>query len=238
MTSTKVRPQPAQTWWRRPWIAPLMLVASAFLAFSVPPYLTFDPAFSRLAPPPGDELYYPLLVAHVLCGMVAMVTACFQIWPAFRTRYRRGHRITGRVYVFAGVLPAGLLGLYIGWHTAGGPSVRMANLVGSALWITVTIFGLRMARQRRFGDHRRWMARSFALTMSIVLSRVITVVATIVLIPQIDTTFDGSAELMTFSAASIGVWLSPLLLLLLTDWLLERRTPARPRSGTASADRR
>jgi hypothetical protein len=27
----------------------------------------------------------------------------------------------------------------------------------------------------------------------------------------VDTTFGGSEELMTYSAASIGVWLSPLL---------------------------
>ncbi|HEX6344149.1 DUF2306 domain-containing protein [Umezawaea sp.] len=224
MTSpTTPTPRPAQTWWRRPWIAPLMLVAAAFLVFSVPPYLTGDPADSRLPAPPGNDLYHPLLVAHVLFGTVAMVTACFQVWPAFRTRHRRGHRITGRVYVYAGVLPAGLLGLYIGWHTAAGPSVRVANLVGSALWLLVTLIGLRAARQRRFGDHRRWMSRSFALAMSIVLSRVITVVATIVLTPQLDTTFGGSREMLTFSTASIGVWLSPLLLLLLTDWLLDRR---------------
>ncbi|WP_410657443.1 DUF2306 domain-containing protein [Amycolatopsis sp. lyj-112] len=202
-----------------------MLVAAAFLAFSVPPYLTFDPAASRLEPPPGNDFYYPLLVAHVLFGTVAMVTACFQIWPAFRARYRRGHRITGRIYVFAGALPAGLLGLYIGWHTTAGPSVRVANLVGSTLWITVTLVGLRMARRRRFGDHRKWMSRSFALSMSIVLSRVINVVATIVLTPQVNTTFGGSEELMRYSALSIGVWLSPLLLLLLTDWLLDRRKP-------------
>ncbi|MCS7479820.1 DUF2306 domain-containing protein [Umezawaea endophytica] len=213
-----------------------MLVAAAFLAFSVPPYLTFDPAASRLPPPPGNDFYHPLLVAHVLFGTVAMVTACFQIWPAFRTRHRRGHRITGRVYVFAGVLPAGLLGLYIGWHTAAGPSVRVANLVGSALWIAVTLIGLRAARQRRFGDHRRWMSRSFALSMSIILSRVITVVATIALTPQVNTTFGGSNELMTYSAASIGVWLSPLLLLLLTDWLLDRRKPGvRARAAVAPA---
>jgi uncharacterized membrane protein YozB (DUF420 family) len=229
-------PRPAQTWWRRPWIVPLMLVAAAFLAFSVPPNLTFDPANSRLAPPPGNDLYFPLLVAHVLFGTVAMVTACFQIWPAFRTRYRRGHRITGRIYVFAGALPAALTGLYIGWHTEAGPSVRVANLVGSALWLTVTIIGLRMARQRRFADHRRWMSRSFALAMSIVLSRVINVAATIALTPQVDTTFRGSEELMMFSATSIGVWLSPLLLLLVTDWVLERRKPGtRPTHWNAAS---
>nr|WP_267283925.1 DUF2306 domain-containing protein [Amycolatopsis thermoflava] len=127
------------------------------------------------------------------------------------------------MYVFAGALPAGLLGLYIGWHAAAGPSGRGANLVGSALWLAVKATGWRMARRRRFGDHRRWMARSFALAMSIVLSRVVNVVATIVLTPQVDTTFLGSAELMTYSAASIGVWLSPFLLWVVADLLLERR---------------
>jgi uncharacterized membrane protein YozB (DUF420 family) len=224
---------PRRAWWRRPWIVPLLMVAAAFLAFSVPPYLTFDPSLSRLEPPEGNHAYYPLLVAHVLFGAVAMATACFQIWPAFRARHRRGHRITGRIYVFGGVLPAGLLGLYIGWHTVAGPSVRVANLVGSALWLTVTIIGLRMARQRRYGDHRKWMSRSFALTMSIILSRVINVIATIALTPQVDTTFGGSRELMQYSALSIGVWLSPLLLLLLTEWLLDRRKPAARRPVTA-----
>jgi len=224
------------SWWRRPWIVPLLLVAAAFLAFSVPPYLTFDPAQSRLRPPDGNAAYYPALVAHVLFGTVAMVTACFQIWPAFRARYRRGHRITGRIYVFGGALPAGLLGLYIGWHTAAGPSVRGGNLVGSALWITVTVAGLWFARHRRYGEHRRWMSRSFALSMSIVLSRVVNIVATIVLTPQVDTTFRGSEDLMRHSAASIGVWLSPLVLLLLTDWLLERRKPARRQAVTARSE--
>ncbi|TDV56541.1 DUF2306 domain-containing protein [Actinophytocola oryzae] len=233
MTSTKdVPPRRVRTWWRRPWIGPLFLVAAAFLAFSVPPYLTLDPSLSRLEPPEGNDVYYPLLVAHVLFGAVAMVTACFQIWPAFRNTHRRGHRLTGRLYVFGGALPAGVLGLYIGWHTTAGPSVRVANLVGSALWLTVTIIGLRMARQGRYGDHRRWMSRSFALAMSIVLSRVVNVVATIVLTPQVDTTFGGSEELMRYSAVSIGVWLSPLLLLLLTDWLLERRQPGSRRTAT------
>jgi hypothetical protein len=229
MTSTTAPPpRRVRTWWRRPWIVPLLLVAAAFLAFSVPPYLTLDPSLSRLEPPAGNDIYYPLLVAHVLFGTVAMTTACFQIWPAFRARHRRGHRITGRIYVLGGVLPAGLLGLYIGWHTEAGPSVRVANLVGSALWLAVTIMGFRMARLRRYGDHRKWMSRSFALTMSIILSRVINVIATIVLMPEVDTTFGGSRELMQYSALSIGVWLSPLLLLLLTEWLLERR-PRRSR---------
>lgn len=226
-------PRQRQVWWRRPWIAPLMFVCAAFLAFSVPPYVTGNPENSRLPIPEGNPVYFWLLTAHVMFGTIAMTTGCFQIWPAFRARYRRGHRITGRVYVFAGVLPAGLLGFYIGWYTDAGPSVRVANLVGSALWLMFTYAAFRAARQKRFDAHRRWMSRSFALAMSIALSRVFNIAATIILTPRVDTTFGGNERMMHFTAASIGVWISPLLLLVLTDYLLERRkpTPARANRG-------
>jgi hypothetical protein len=99
--------------------------------------------------------------------------------------------------------------------------------------VVVTAAGLRMALLRRYDEHRRWMSRSFALAMSIALSRVITIPAMIVLTPQVDTAFGGNEELMRNTATSIGVWLSPLLLLLFTDWLLERRKPRARRPGTA-----
>ncbi|MGC4943624.1 DUF2306 domain-containing protein [Kribbella sp. DT2] len=225
-------PRRKTVWWRRTWIAPLMFAVAAFLAFSVPPYLTFDPANSRLEPPPGNDIYYPLLVTHVLLGTVCMTIACFQVWPAFRTKHRRGHRIAGRVYVFT-VIPAALIGLYIGWHTSAGPSVRVANLVGSTLWLVITVAAFRLARQRRYDEHRRWMSRSFALVMMIPLSRVINIPAMIILTPKVDSTFGGNQQLMENTATSIGVWLSPLLTLLLTDWLLERRKPAAARRATS-----
>ncbi|WP_202817589.1 DUF2306 domain-containing protein [Kribbella sp. ALI-6-A] len=244
MTSTLNAPSATPTppprrrkpvWWRRTWIAPLMFAVAAFLAFSVPPYLTFDPANSRLEPPAGNDLYYPFLVTHVLLGTVCMTIACFQVWPAFRNKHRRGHRIAGRVYVFT-VIPAALLGLYIGWYTSAGPSVRVANLVGSTLWLVVTVAAFRLARQRRYDEHRRWMSRSFALVMMIPLSRVINIPAMIILTPKVDSTFGGNEQLMQNTATSIGVWLSPLLTLLLADWLLDRRKPnARRAAGGAPA---
>ena len=100
----------------------------AFVAFSLPPYLTFDPSRSRV--PVGDAVrgYYPLLVAHVIFGSIALLTACLQIWPWLRTRFPDVHRRTGRVYVFAGVLPAGAIGLVIGALTPFGPVLRASNV--------------------------------------------------------------------------------------------------------------
>ncbi|GAA1107141.1 DUF2306 domain-containing protein [Nocardiopsis metallicus] len=232
-TSISTRSRPVAPWWRRPWMGPLFLLVAVFLGFSVPRYLTLDPALSNLEPPPGNPVYYPILVAHVLFGAVAMITCCFQVWPRFRSRHPGGHRLTGRIYVLAGVLPAGLTGLYVGQFTPFGPSVQVANTVIALLWLAVTAIGFRMALRLRFAEHRRWMLRSFALTMSIIVSRLVSVPAIVFLAPRTETRFGGSEELMLQSATSIGVWSSLVITLVLAEWAIERGVHGRERRAPA-----
>ena len=111
-----------------PWAAaPLLVVVAAFVAYSLPPYLSLDPSRSRIAPPAGVAAYYPLLVAHVVFGAIAILTSGFQIWPWFRRRQPAWHRRLGRLYVFGGVLPAGVVGLAIGAVTPFGPCSARAT---------------------------------------------------------------------------------------------------------------
>ncbi|WP_233621423.1 DUF2306 domain-containing protein [Amycolatopsis sp. WAC 04182] len=226
------REAPRKSWWRRPWVGPLAVVVVVFLAFSMPPYLAMDPAQSRVPQPPGFTSHYWFLAAHVLFGSIAMVGALLQIWPWFRAKYPAVHRKIGRVYVFAGVLPAGLLALTVGAMSPFGPATRVANVVAGVLWLACTFAGWRAARQRRFGDHRRWMIRSFALTMSIIVSRLVGPIALITLQPQLETTFGGSELALTQSVAAITAWLSPTLVIIATQWYLDRR-PARKKSAIA-----
>ena len=128
-------------------IVPLLLLVLAFVAFSLPPYLTLDPARSRVPVGGAVRGYYPLLVAHVVFGSIAILTACLQIWPWLRTRFPDVHRRTGRVYVFAGVLPAGAIGLVIGALTPFGPVIRASNVVLATVWLIVTMTGYRAGRR-------------------------------------------------------------------------------------------
>ena len=226
--------------WR---IAPLFLVAIAFVAFSLPPYLTFDPSRSRV--PVGDAVrgYYPLLVAHVVFGSIALLTACLQIWPWLRGRFPDVHRRTGRVYVFAGVLPAGAIGLIIGALTPFGPVIRASNIVLAVVWLTVTFTGYRAGRQSRLADHRRWMIRSVVLTLSIITNRMWTVIWVITLVPQLQTTFGGNERLMVQSIAGLSGWLGWVLPLLVAEWWLDTtRAPesrgAKPIDGQSTAGSR
>ena len=212
----------SRRWWKRAWVAPLIIIAIIFVAFSVPPYLSLDPTRSRVPPPDDFPAHYPILVGHVVFGSVALLTTCLQVWPWIRQRHPRIHRIAGRLYVFAGVLPAGITALIIGWFTPFGPVAQASNVLLASLWLIFTVAGYRMARRRRYGEHRRWMIRSFALTASIITNRIWGVIAFLVLSPQLDITFGGNEKLLSWTIAGLSTWLGWVIPLLVAQWWLER----------------
>jgi len=210
-----------------PWAAaPLLVVVAAFVAYSLPPYLSLDPSRSRIAPPAGVAAYYPLLVAHVVFGSIAILTSGFQIWPWFRRRQPAWHRRLGRLYVFGGVLPAGVVGLAIGAVTPFGPVLRASDVLLALVWLGVTIAGLRAARAGAIVEHRRWMIRSVTLTLSVITNRVWAVVWILALLPQLPTTFGGNEQLLVQTVAGLSGWLGWVLPLLAAEWWLETRRAA------------
>lgn len=210
-------------WWQRPWVVPLALVALLFLAFSVPPYATLNPELSRIPPPESFPPYYPALVSHVLFASVAMVTSCMQVWPWFRQRFPVAHRRIGRVYVFGGAVPAAVCALVIAAAAPFGPAAAASSIMLALLWLTCTITGFRMARKRRFAEHRRWMIRSFALTFSIITNRIWGVVFA--------TAFGMSPEQFANpdtaqTLAALTSWLGWTVPLLIAEWwLVEKGQP-------------
>ncbi|HWO64879.1 MAG TPA: DUF2306 domain-containing protein, partial [Umezawaea sp.] len=88
------------------------------------------------------------------------------------------------------------------------------------------VAGLRTARQRRFQEHRRWMIRSFALGMSIVVNRLWGALMVVVVIPLITTT-QAEADALMMPALTSTVWLSWVVNLLIAEWWIER-TSRRP----------
>ncbi|MEV6865535.1 DUF2306 domain-containing protein [Streptosporangium subroseum] len=226
------------------WIIPLFIVMLAFVVYSLPPYLTFDPAQSRVEVSDTPPFFYPLLVAHIMFGTVALLTGCLQVWPWFRRSFPRMHRWMGRAYFFLGVFPAGItvLGVAPFGHTGFGGNV--GNTMLGVVWLITSFAGWRMARQRRFPEHRRWMIRSFALTTSIVVSRLWAVLLLLIQLPRLDTAYGGNEQAMIMAIGAAGVWLSWVVNLLIAEWWLEYtdhtgkpKSRGRPRRAGIAAER-
>ncbi|MBN6050665.1 DUF2306 domain-containing protein [Nonomuraea sp. RK-328] len=115
----------------------------------------------------------------------------------------------GRVYFFLGVFPAGIavLGVAPFGHTGFGGNT--GNTMLGVVWLLTGLAGWRMAWQRRFPEHRRWMIRSFALTTSIVASRAWAGVLFAVQLPVLDSAYGGDQQAMIEAIGSAGVWLRP-----------------------------
>ena len=211
---------------RELWFIPLTVAVVAFLAYVLPPYLTLDPSHSRIPPPPSHPAYYPVLVLHIGFAAIAMACGLLQIWTGSRGRFAAFHRFTGRVYVFCGVLPAGTLAIGLGSMGQFGPVLIVSDVLLASLWLVATVTGYRMIRQGRVAAHRRWMVRSYILTLSIICNRLWLPVVALVLAPQLATTFQGNETLMYHAIAGLAAWLGWVLPLVLTEWLLVGRLGA------------
>ncbi|MBE1469410.1 DUF2306 domain-containing protein [Kibdelosporangium phytohabitans] len=159
--------------WRTPWLIALVVLVIAFMVYALPPYLTLDPNQAAVTLHPDYPPHYPFLVVHIFTGTVTFLTACLQLWPWLRRKHPAVHRVSGRLYVFLGVLPSALLAIAIvPWAFDGQPAGAIGNTLSGALWLGTTFAGFAAARRRRFAEHRRWMIYSFALALHIVWGRV------------------------------------------------------------------
>jgi hypothetical protein len=209
-------------WWRRPWIIPLAIVVAAVLLFIWPHYAGFDPAKATVALPPEHPLKYPLLFGHITFGSVALLSVPLQLWPRFRRRYPAVHRTIGRIYVFGGVLPSAALATVLITYL-NGPG-WIGRIVLNVLWVTTTVIAFRMARKRRFADHRKYMIFSFALTMDAFSTRFLGVTLISIFGQNLD----------PIRGIEAVAWLGWLTNLLIAFWWVERtKKPRRSRLSPA-----
>lgn len=197
------------SWGYTAWLAVSGFVCVAITIFAASAYVTLD--MSEARPALHGPVHYGLLVAHVFTGTAAILTGVSQFWPGLRARHPRVHRVMGRVY-FAAVLPSSLLGLVCAQLSLYGLATSGPLTVLSALWFISAVQGLRTARQRRFGEHRIWMIRGFAITSAAVTGRLWGLLLG-GLLPEAD-------GLLVFATAN---WLSFTVNLLVAEWWIQSR---------------
>ncbi|AZA81465.1 hypothetical protein C1637_02510 [Chryseobacterium lactis] len=99
----------------------------------------------------------------LLSGFLAIVRKDFG-WKSF-------HKNIGKIYIFLILILAAPSGIYMGLFANGGISSKISFVVLGISWWFSTFKAYQLARQKKFTEHKQWMWRSFAFTVSAITLR-------------------------------------------------------------------
>ncbi len=108
---------------------------------------------------------------HVFTSMFALVVGFTQFNNFILKKYKDIHRTIGKLYVFVVLFLTGPSGFIMALFANGGITSRLAFLTLDLLWITFTCIAFRYALKKQFNTHKKFMYRSYALTLSAVTLR-------------------------------------------------------------------
>jgi uncharacterized membrane protein len=117
---------------------------------------------------PADSLRLlaaPLSIwVHCVAGILFSVLGPLQFARALRARFGVLHRISGRIFVIAGlILGLSAMSLLIRLHSMTTPLVDIARAIFGTALIATLVLGVRAAQNRNMAVHRAWMIRSYVI---------------------------------------------------------------------------
>jgi hypothetical protein len=204
-------------------LIPSAVVIVATVVYMVSAYAPPDPETSRVDVSDG-MWHYVFLVAHVGFAAVATLTGLLQFWPTLRNRYPKVHRWTGRVYFWGGIFPAIVAVAAIIWTSPSGVSNVIGQYTLLGFWTFTGIAGLRAARARRFADHRKWMIRNYAATLTALVTRPMGIIMLMIVLSQANTPqYQNDQLVILHDMASGGIWLSMMITLGIAEYYIYRK---------------
>ncbi|MCD1260114.1 DUF2306 domain-containing protein [Paenibacillus athensensis] len=153
-----------------------LITALAFVvaAYAIVQYGFFHPKYAGLV---QEKLRKPdfhltpwvyVLYAHIATACLAIVIGPFQLFRKQRSAAaRRRHRMLGIIYV-ASIMLSSLVSVYLSLYATGGWVAGVGFFTLDLLWAASTLMGVIRIIQGKADAHRRWMLRSYALTLAAV----------------------------------------------------------------------
>lgn len=148
---------------------------------------------------------------HVYASMWVLFAGFTQFSKTIQRNRPGLHRVLGYIYVVDVLLITGPAGLLMGFYANGGITSRIAFVMLAGLWIFFTAMALIKARKGDYKSHRKYMIRSYALTLSALTLRAWKWVIT------------NNYELPPMDVYRAVAWLGWVPNLLVAEWLIRRK---------------
>ncbi|KQT22265.1 hypothetical protein ASG31_02695 [Chryseobacterium sp. Leaf404] len=100
----------------------------------------------------------------LLAGFLAIIRIDFGL--------KNFHRNAGKIYIFLILFLAAPSGIYMGIFANGDFFAKTSFVILGCLWWFTTCKAYQLARQKKFKEHKQWMWRSFALSISALTLRI------------------------------------------------------------------
>jgi hypothetical protein len=220
---------------RRGRVLVVVLLSTLIVLYAAVPYLLMDPSIAqqKVGLRADVPLHFPLLVVHALAGGIALLVGPWQFVRRVR-RIPKVHRYLGRVFLFAGVLPAGTAGMAVAWLSTAGPVASVGFALLDVAWLSTAVAGYRAARTRRYRLHEDWMIRCFALTFAAVTLRLWLVTLILVQLPLLHSVYHGHFHPLFHVSYITVAWLCWIPNLLVVEWYLRRSHHRRSRPSVTT----
>jgi uncharacterized membrane protein len=176
-----------------------------------------DVAFLRIKQEQVKHLYYQVaFFTHVYTSIFVLIAGGFQFSTYLRTNYSHIHRSLGKFYILLILLLAGPSGLVMGYHANGGLTAQCSFCLLAILWMIFTYKAYSAARQQKWQQHKHFMYRSYALTLSAISLRLFKwIIVALFELPPMDAYIIVSwlGWIVNLCIAELIIYLTPLSLL-------------------------
>ncbi|WP_194201983.1 DUF2306 domain-containing protein [Glycomyces albidus] len=203
-------------------VAAVAILSVAIVLYAVPAYLVPD-VDSRVGIREDVPFHLPFLVVHAATAGIALLVGPFQFFGSIRRNHPKIHRVVGRVYLLAGVLPGSLSGIVAAVLTTAGPVPLVTFVLLDVFWFYSALRAYRAVRARDFAAHQEWMLRNFAATFAAVNLRVYLGLFIAVQLPLLDGHYGGDFEPLFDTAYTAAVVSSIALNLAFMEIYLRRK---------------
>jgi uncharacterized membrane protein len=151
--------------------------------------IKIEAAFLNVKHEISTYFHYQLaFFCHVYTSILVLICGITQFSVTIRSRFPSIHRILGKAYIFLVLFVASPSGLVMAYYANGGIWSRVSFAIQAFLWFIFTAQAFRYARRKDWADHRAFMMRSYALTLSAVSLRLFKwMIVSIFQLPPMDT---------------------------------------------------
>jgi len=117
-------------------------------------------------------IYLPVLYGHILSSPILLIIGALGFSTTIRQQSLGTHRWLGRAYVLLVLFVSAPCGFAMAMMAAGGWLVKACFLLLSTLWVLFTYRAWVHIRRKQIEQHRYFMLRSYALSLSAINLRI------------------------------------------------------------------